>query len=301
MMGNYKTLFYNCLVVALVCFLLNYQLLLSLIRTKEVACFVALSITPLVFGFLPSEDIASTKRSLQNIVYFILLCIIILFCIKSLTPKWRRSAPSIIAMLCLSGMAFHLYGVVEVSSLRGFFSNPHYLALFCLMSVPVITYLLLEHGANSKKVVWAVSVCVIFFLLINTSSRPAWFALIVGYGVGFGLFLRGWQRAGSLILMTLLAVLGYLLLPDFIAGRVDEFVINFAQEERFEIWRGAFQMQLARDSTSWLFGAGPGSYKALFEAYNTYESFFYFPHNFFVEILFESGINWPSYHIVFVL
>lgn len=288
--GNYKTFFYNSLIVALVCFFLHYRILLSIIRKKEVACFVVLSMVPLLLGFFPSESMVSTKRYLQNISYFIVLCVTIIFCIKVLPHKWRSRVFSVILALFFSGIAFHLYGVLEVNSRQGFYSNSHYLALFCLMSFPVISYGLLANRSKVSTGIWAVSTCVIFFLLMNTLSRPAWIALFVGYGVGVCLFLGGWQRAGSIIFMVFTVVMGYLFLPDFVIDRVDDLAKNFLTEERFAIWQSAFQMQLSSEYLSWIFGHGPGSYKVLFEELNAYYSFFYFPHNFFIEILFESGI-----------
>lgn len=288
--GNYKTLFYICSIVAVVCFSLNYNRLLDLVRTKQVACFVMLSIIPLLLGALPFEDIQPTKRYLQNIVYFIVLCITIIFCLKSMTPKWREYSPAIIASLCILGMFFHLYGVIEVNALTGFYSNPHYLALFCVISLPAVSYPLLKNRTIFKTIAWIVAIGVIFYLLVNTSSRPAWGALLLGYGAGCGLLLRGNVRIIALACMVVVAILTYLLLPNLVGARVDELIINLAVEERVYIWGDTFRMQLASEPVSWIFGHGPGSFKANFEIFHTTQYFLYFPHHFFLEIMFESGI-----------
>lgn len=66
---------------------------------------------------------------------------------------------------------------------------------------------------------------------------------------------------------------------------------NLKAEERIQFWQDAWKMQKDSSLIGWILGNGIGSFRVLFRKYSVPQySHFIFPHNFFLEVLYENGI-----------
>ncbi len=289
-LGNYKTLFYYCAFFLLVISCLDHASLLRLVQRREVALLLCGALLLLLLGLLPLPDNGATRRYLQNIVYFAILTLAALTLIEQLPAGIRRAMPALFSLLFCAGLVYQLAGLLTVNSLTAHYWNQHFLAQFCLIALPVLSFCLLRHPTAISVALWLPFTAIALLLLVVTQSRPGWIALLISLGLLATLYLRG--RSRGLILGALVIGMSatYLLLPELVAASVDDLIENIGQEERVTIWRDGLRMQLDADPLYWLFGHGPGSYKGHFASFNTYQDAIYFPHNYVLELLFESGI-----------
>ena len=181
---------------------------------------------------------------------------------------------------------------IQVYAARGgiaMFSNIHFFALYAVITLPVSLFCILKSKSISTKLLLIFcSVCIIF-LLLTTGSRPGWLALVAATLVAAPFAQRGKRLLHLAILFFVLLILycGNILEVKL---RVNDLLFNLAHEERVTIWADAWQMQKASDWQGWLIGHGLGSFSHYFKAYSHYTQLFIFPHNFFLEILFDSGL-----------
>jgi len=87
------------------------------------------------------------------------------------------------------------------------------------------------------------------------------------------------------------------LLTAYISGfavvkyRVNDLFVNWSQEERFVMALDALNMIKDSSVKEWISGHGIGSYRFYNQKYTTYNNItFNFPHNVFLQVLFENGI-----------
>lgn len=196
----------------------------------------------------------------------------------------------IICITLIISVIYNFYGSLAINHEKSHFSNLHYAAQFALTTSFILTYCLLK---GKRPVNYVILLCCLLacgWILINTLSRPAWIALVLTVGCALVLFFNRKHALFGIAGLTIISILLYLLLPDFFSNRVDDLIENIKTEERVQIWSDALTMQASNNIGSWLIGHGPGSYETFFRAYNNFQAKINFPHNFILEILFESGI-----------
>ena len=173
----------------------------------------------------------------------------------------------------------------------GLFSNLHYMALYAVMTLPVMVYALISAPSLRVRCVMALTLLGNVWLLLETRSRPGYLAVI-----GSALVVLPWMapRFRWRIIMLMAGILTLLYLGNLanFSARIDDFVAHFGQDERWEIWIEAVRFQQGSSGLQWLFGHGIGAFFhdfreiALLGGIKTYLS----PHNFFMEILYSHGI-----------
>jgi len=197
---------------------------------------------------------------------------------------------SLLVLLVLASSS-NFIGVVIYSFRRiGLTSNPHYLALQAMLFIPVAIYLLNKVHLLGKVILITV-VIMEFYLLMESFSRTAWLAFLVGALVSIPFLsfrLRLWA-AGMIVLIPLTVYYFGVLAVD---ERLNDLINNLANEERVTIWGDALAMQQGSNSFQWLIGHGLGSFEPDFQAFSHYheDTDFTTPHNFFIEILYTSGL-----------
>ena len=173
----------------------------------------------------------------------------------------------------------------------GLFSNLHYMALYSVMTLPILAYTLISAPSLRVRCVMALTLLGNVWLLLETRSRPGYLAVI-----GSALVVLPWMalRFRWRIFMLMAGILALLYLGNLanFSTRVDDFVAHFGQDERWEIWVEAVRFQQGSSGLQWLLGHGIGAFFhdfreiALPRGIKTYLS----PHNFFMEILYSHGI-----------
>ena len=197
-------------------------------------------------------------------------------------------------VICLAFIAFQLAVVLHAGPRKfgsiGSFSNPHYLALYGALSLPVLVYLLIRLQRWQK---WLPAGLILLdtVILLKTQSRPAWLALPIG-ALAVLPFLSARQRwtAGATLLAAPAVLAAFN--PLGFRDRLGALLLNLAREERVTIWSEAAAMQADASAGSWLWGHGFAGFAQDFTAYSSFHGKFdfTFPHNFFLEGLYVSGL-----------
>lgn len=181
--------------------------------------------------------------------------------------------------------------------------NPHYLAQYCLLLMPVFAYVFFTSTTTLVKIVSTVCAFLLMALLLETLSRPAWIGLILIAG----LTILHQQRISKLLCLVAVGLFFsglYHLNVEGFGARVHDLYINIQTEERVYIWRDTLSMLYENGPKQWLVGHGLGSFRDGFTHYSSYHKVgrdFNSPHNFVLELLYTSGVLGLIVVLVFFL
>lgn len=187
---------------------------------------------------------------------------------------------------------FQLVWIYGLGLMYGTTKNPHYLAIYSALFLVLAGFLATNWHQDMHRYGLVLSALILGFLLLNTSSRPTWIALMVATLIAM-MCLR---KRAKLILVALTGVLfAALFLSD--AGnfktRMDDLIMHANTEERVTIWEDAWQMQQQSSTQQWLLGHGVEGFEHDFQPYSRYyanEGITYnSPHNAFLEVLYQFG------------
>lgn len=299
--AGYKLLIYLCLIFLILKLSTKTDSIKTVFSTVELKVFYIIPSLWLLVGLIPFDWISSGAKSLQNIFYFIVIFIgLYLFLIEANKNTLARFAATICTALLII-LAYNLYACLTINSTQSNFSNPHYAAQYAMTSLLLLSYCLLKKNSNWSYLLLFFCTLACGWILINTLSRPAWIAVLGTIGLGMIIFCHKKYAALGLTGLVIVSLILYQFLPDFFSQRINDLIYNIESEERIQIWSDAIQLQTASGIGGWLIGHGPGSYSFYFEEFNTYPAKINFPHNFILEILFESGLLGLSLAIFFYL
>ena len=300
-LGSYKTYFYLLLLIFIVSaaqqsvrFPPSRQLLLQLLR-KSWPVWPTLIVLTVPSAWLFSD--VMHKQSTQNIAYFALIVLIGLWSLYNLGQRARAV------------FAYALFALVTVAIIvnlavnrtiwvppgmpvprTGIYSNPHYLALTCLWAIAYLFYAGRTGMYQWMRIASFVLLLPAFFLLVSTSSRPAWLALVLG-GLAAQFGTRGWRGLFKAMLVVIPTVIAFVLLfPVRFAERMRALIASPGQEERVELWKTGLDMLADNNLPDWLLGHGIGSFRRSFTPETESYSVLVFPHNFALEVMFDNGL-----------
>lgn len=187
---------------------------------------------------------------------------------------------------------FQLVWIYGLGQLYGTTKNPHYLAIYSALFLVASAFLATNWSNGIHRYGLPLAAAVLGFLLLNTSSRPTWIALMVAMLIVV-LCLR--KRAK----VTLVALAGVLFAALFLSDagnfktRMDDLIMHANTEERVTIWEDTWQMQQQSSIQQWLWGHGVEGFEHDFQPYSRYyanEGITYnSPHNAFLEVLYQFG------------
>ena len=189
---------------------------------------------------------------------------------------------------CLAYFVAHLqYGTTK---------NPHYLAQYCALGIPLAIFCYGKVTSKLKLLVGAILIALGYFLLL-TSSRPAWIALILSALLTM-LFVRGKNIKLYVGVFIMLPLILYTFNVENFGSRFTELAQHITTEERVAIWQDDWKMQNNSNAKQWIIGHGLGSFFEDFKLYSTNHERavkklsidFNSPHNHLLEILYTSGI-----------
>jgi O-antigen ligase len=252
--------------------------------------FIYLPLVLFALSLLPLASMQPGAKSQQMLLFSVVMLLVALMVLAELPARELHRLRAGVCAALVVGSAVQLYGQLQHDARMSYFSNPHYAAQFSMLAMLLLAYFVGCYRAAWQRALLLLALLACGWLLIATLSRPAWMALALTAAGAIALFCRPrWWVAAFAGLGLLLTAL-YWLLPAHFSDRIDDLVGNFGNEERLQIWSDGARMQLASDPLHWVVGHGPGSYAQTFKAYYTAEEYFLFPHNFLLELLFESGL-----------
>jgi len=171
------------------------------------------------------------------------------------------------------------------------YSNPHYLATFTALVLPVICFYVLLAKAWFKLPLIIIALMAAD-LLLGTGSRPAFLGLIIGSLLVL-LFLTGgkwkWIGTGAVCgAIALIVVSGY----DDMGTRMAALITDLQREERIELWTNSWLTLKENSVAEWLWGHGIKWSTTKFHLNaNAPPLEVVFPHLHFLEILYLNGIS----------
>ena len=186
----------------------------------------------------------------------------------------------------------------------GTYTNPHYLASFAALALPLILYFFLANTGWYKLIFIPVGILDVI-LLLEAGSFPAYLAIISGTVFLCFLLAKGWQKLLAIILIfTILAIL---YVTDYPITRytdpltkdtgaaisMKDFILTLSKEERIILWIDTWKMLRDNSLIAWIIGNGIGSFRESFAKYvsSQYKGrSFVFAHSYFLDILFQHGI-----------
>lgn len=173
-------------------------------------------------------------------------------------------------------------------------NNPHYLAIYSAIFLALSFYLFFKHHTLMHKWLLGCSAVVLGVLLLHTSSRPVWIAVLISILV-LAVFLRR-RTALKLFIGCGLLFFGLMITnANNFKSRWGDLITNANTEERVTIWHDTWQMQTTNSSPlQWVFGHGFGSFEKDFIQYSryhlNYNLDFNSPHNIVLELLYQFGV-----------
>lgn len=227
--------------------------------------------------------------------------------IMLLAREHVRIKAYLIPTLIFAVYAYTLFQVVWIYGLGqiyGTTKNPHYLAIYGALFLVVATFLAVNWSNGPHRYGLIVAAAILGFLLLNTSSRPTWIALMIATLIGI-VCLRNRAK------VTLIALAGVIFAVLFStdAGRfktrMDDLITHANTEERVTIWEDTWAMQQHSSRQQWLFGHGVESFENDFQPYSRYYSTqgitYNSPHNAILEVLYLFGLAGLTVVVGFIL
>jgi O-antigen ligase len=171
----------------------------------------------------------------------------------------------------------------------GTYSNRHYLANLASLTLPLFFYYYFVTPRPYNFLIVPLAFMDLD-LLLRTSSRPAILALSVGTVFTIFFLIRNRRKWIALAVFAGGCILLYVTNYAHVIGRIEDLIINLPTEERVQIWSDTWKMLRHNPPGAWLVGNGIGSFPESFRIYSIPKySFFPFPHNHLLQILFANG------------
>lgn len=226
----------------------------------------------------------------------LLLAAGLLVAIPSLYQHHEKIKPKLIGTLIGLTYAYALCQMLAVYVLDrpfGTTKNPHYLAIYSAIFLVVSLWMMVKTNALLHRCMLSVSAITLSTLLLYTSSRPVWIALLIAIVI-LAVCLRGRSAFILLLSSSLLFVVLALTNAGNFKARWEDLIMHADTEERVTIWQDAWQMQKSNSTNmQWMLGHGFESFEADFTNYSRYYKNehidFNSPHNIVIELLYQFG------------
>lgn len=261
-----------------------------------------LSIGAIPFGFivlhlLAAGNLQFIKEMRWLVLNFFLVMTIWLLARKHMSYVRNRMFAWIVALLS-AYVLIQIVATIVFGKPYGTTKNPHYLAQFSALSIPVAIYCY-HRSIGMYKVLNAGIIIVLSGFVLSTSSRPAWIALIMTALLALCFMEAKARRYAATLVFAIPAILFFLNIGSF-GSRFTELAENISTEERVTIWQDTWRLQETGSWQQWLVGHGMDRFEEDFKPYSRYHSAkadlagtvkdFNAPHNHFLEVLYTSGI-----------
>jgi O-antigen ligase len=206
-----------------------------------------------------------------------------------------------VAAVAVAIVLWQTGGRLLAGSRYGTFANPHYLAYFALLLLPVLVTVAAGLERRHRYLLYLV-VLLDLALVFNMFRTPAIPLLALGTGLG----ALAWSVAGLRARWAIVALAigvglaAMLTIDDTRIGRLGP--AASAGDERVEIWSDTVRMLADSDPPGWLLGNGIGSFRNDYLAYfQTPYREMPLPHNHVLELLYENGALLTALIVGFLL
>lgn len=286
----YRFFAYLNLLLVFVCSFVAYRKNPSFSKYASLSQLFLIPIAFIAIHFLAVENIIIIKE-IRHIFVAIFLVLGIWILSKKNSDYIKKNLFIILLVLIFSYVAIQAIAIWYFKQSYGTTKNPHYLAIYSGLMLIATVYCFLKASKPLKLVLIICSLCLGVFLL-QSSSRPAWIGLIVSAFLSLFFVNKRTQLISASSIVLILIGLTFANIGNF-ATRFGDLLSNLDTEERVVIWRDAWRMQSQSSPSEWLIGHGLNSFEKDFEPYSYYHLQnvdFNSPHNFFLEILYASGV-----------
>ena len=263
---------------------------------------MALLVIPVLFTGLHWIAVGHVEiiKELRHLWLAVFLAVSIWACGSQLNIAKGR-LEKVLVLILGSYIVAQVVAVVIMGRPYGTTKNPHYLAFYSTLGLMLATYLFCRTHAWWRAVLLIMSP-VFGYLILMSSSRPAWIALVLAI-LMFLLMVNVRSKRWMLVMLVLVPSLLFVANVGDFGSRLTELVQDIDHEERVVIWQNAWQMQQASHPGQWVWGHGLDSFREAFEQYSQYHGIVDFnsPHNSVFELLYLSGIVGLAGFILFYL
>ena len=172
---------------------------------------------------------------------------------------------------------------------HGTFTNIHYLATFAVLVLPIIYYFFWV-TTGWHKFLFALIAIMDADLLLQTGSRPAFLGIFVGTFFVFIFLVKGRYKWFGMIFICFILVALYLTDYANFASRIQDLIINLAEEERIQLWTKAWNKIKENSLLTWIFGHGIGWSTLNYTKGPTFKITLVSSHSHFLEIVYLNGL-----------
>ena len=172
---------------------------------------------------------------------------------------------------------------------HGTFTNIHYLATFAVLVLPIIYYFFWV-TTGWHKFLFALIAIMDADLLLQTGSRPAFLGIFVGTFFVFIFLVKGRYKWFGMIFICFILVALYLTDYANFASRIQDLIINLAEEERIQLWTKAWNKIKENSLLTWIFGHGIGWSTIIYTKGPTFKVTLVSSHSHFLEIVYLNGL-----------
>lgn len=232
--------------------------------------------------------------------------LLLFFCIHCFFIKennFKKCFYTFFLLLVITGSwhAFSFYSA-PVEYVRQ--TNKHILSNFIIMAVPFLSFYLFTIKNKKKYILTPLTgllIIVCLDILLKAQSRPAFLALF--FSCLILIFFTRDRKKIALFSAGLLGIAIILTATNY-AGVYDimkELALSISQEERVVLGYDSLRMIKKSDSIKVLFGHGIGSFRYDYSEFASASglSHHVFPHNFPLQLVYESGLI--GFSLIFVL
>lgn len=242
-------------------------------------------LVPLALSWLFFPVDSDVQRSMRVIRFLIVVWSVYYLGKQEAPHGWLWLAALVSVIVLWQSGARHVVG-----SAYGTFANPHYLAYFASLLLPLLALLIVRFDPPYRYLVLVV-LLLDLELVFNDLSKPA----IPLLAITAGLAAVAWGRAPAELRRVLLGVALMLaaaaMLVVIEAGAPGVVVTAPEGDERIRIWSDSWRMIADSDLRGWLIGHGIGTFREHFSAYSTpANAWLTLPHNHVLELLYENGL-----------
>lgn len=267
-------------------------------KIPKVVLFVL--VTPLVFVLsqylLP--EYAFKKYAIQNLLAYVAIVGTFAFLPAPITVQKKMSAYRLLILsAAVTTSLAQVFAVQFFDKMYGLFDNPHFTVFHAIVTLTIACFFFYENRPVERWlacILFAASAYILWFLPSSLGFVSLMSALVA---VLFCL-ANGRKQYYLGILLIACSIPASALFINF--ARSNDANVNakveageyFLRDERNIIWADSWEMQLDADQGQWLLGHGLGGFHKNFSKYTQFSDFvdFVFPHNFILEVLYNSGL-----------
>ena len=226
-------------------------------------------------------------RWLANLVR--MLCLI--FAMHCLSHKAIKDwVPLLFGFILVLTVCWQLVAFYVFHMPFGTFSNPHIIASFTMLVIPIIAYFIFKVPKWYKLFFIIPGILNIDFM-IRTRSGPAIVAIIFASLFAIIFLIKDRRKWIGLLLICILFVFLHITQYGNMADKVEKIFTHHQEETRWLIWSSSLNMQKDNSFQAWIVGNGIGSFNKVYPDYaNQLETTATFPHLFLLEVLYQSGL-----------